>query len=94
MAEEKAKKGKRIPGMMDNIIEHDFGYQITIGRRAGFGDDSTNHFYITLPKGTSEDTLRHINNIMHDAIHKARRQTKARMQNDLCELIGAKRHLL
>ena len=94
MGEEKIKE-RQIPGLMNNIIEYDVGtgikYQITIGQRAGFGDDSTNHFYITLPEGTSEDTLRHINNVMHDSIHAARRQAKAQIQHKLCELMGASR---
>jgi len=94
MGEEKIKE-RQIPGLMDNIIEYDVGtgtqYQITIGRRAGFGDDSTNHFYITLPEGTSEDILRHINNVMHDSIHAARKQTREEMEREFQILIGLRK---
>jgi len=88
MGEEKVKE-RRLEGLMDNILKHDDGYQITIGRRAGFGDDEQHHFYITLPKSTSEDVLRHINDIMHNAIHRARRDTREDMQHQLRTLIGA-----
>ena len=91
MGEEKLKE-RQMSGMMDNITEYDAGtgtkFQITIGKRAGFGENESNYFYITLPGDTSEDVLRHINNIMHDSIHKARKQSVAVLQNELQILLG------
>ncbi len=79
---------KRIPGLLDNITDCGDTYQIEIGRRAGLQTKHCLKIPKTLNKKNAVDVLRHINNVVHEAVNTGQRETRADMQRQFKNVIG------